>query len=64
MFQLIYHSLAKPGLTLSEIDAILAKASAFNTKNNITGCLLYHNHEFIQILEGEMDHIESLYVNI
>jgi len=53
MYELTYCSLAKPGITPEDIAAILKSAGKNNIQNNITGCLLYYNHEFLQVLEGE-----------
>jgi hypothetical protein len=64
MFELIYCSAAKDGLTSTDISDILKIARDFNKKNNITGCLLYHNNEFIQILEGDKKIVQELYSKI
>jgi hypothetical protein len=32
---------------------MLKTSRKFNSQNNITGCLLFDNNEFMQILEGE-----------
>jgi hypothetical protein len=53
LYELTYCSLAKPSITADDILAILKSAERNNKKNKITGCLLYYNHEFLQILEGE-----------
>jgi hypothetical protein len=53
VYELTYCSLAKPSITPDEILAILKSAGKNNKKNKITGCLLYYNHEFLQVLEGE-----------
>ena len=64
MFELVYHSMAKPGLSRDDITKILNKARAFNSINNISGCLLYHNNEFLQILEGEKEVVKDLFSSI
>jgi Sensors of blue-light using FAD len=64
MFELIYISKAKPNLSDDDINNILETSREFNLKHGITGCLLYHNHEFIQILEGQKKVIKDLYTNI
>jgi hypothetical protein len=60
MYELIYCSIANQNLKEEDILGILEKARDFNTKNDITGCLLLHNNEFIQILEGDKKIIEEL----
>ena len=64
MFELIYHSVANENLQESDITDILNVARNFNSQNDITGCLLYHNERFIQILEGAEEVIRQLYASI
>lgn len=64
MFELIYCSSAHKNLSSNDILDILNTAQEFNLKNGITGCLLYHNNEFIQILEGDENIVKKLYSNI
>ncbi len=64
MYELIYCSLASRDLSANDIADILNTARDYNSKNNITGCLLYHNNEFIQILEGNKKVIKDLYTKI
>jgi hypothetical protein len=64
MIQLTYTSMAAPLLVTSDIKKIMEIAEKFNSKNKITGCLLYYKHRFIQILEGEEEIIEELYTKI
>ncbi|MGS2726623.1 BLUF domain-containing protein [Psychroserpens sp. BH13MA-6] len=63
-YSVVYHSKAKEDFTLSKIDMMLIKAKRFNKNNNITGCIIYHDHEFIQIIEGEKQIISELYHSI
>ena len=62
--QLIYHSIAVESLTAQDIQDILQTARSFNTDHQITGCLLFHNREFLQILEGEKKAVHQLYDKI
>lgn len=64
MFELIYRSTAKEDINSTDIDNILKIAREFNSKHEITGCLLFHNNEFIQILEGEKKLVQDLFKNI
>jgi hypothetical protein len=64
MYQLIYCSIARPGLEPTDIKAILNTSRNFNAANNITGCLLYYNDEFIQILEGTKTIVKKLFEKI
>jgi Sensors of blue-light using FAD len=64
IYELIYYSVASPSLNSNDISNILEVSKENNSKNNITGCMLYHNDAFIQILEGNQDVIETLYSKI
>ncbi|MBL0358202.1 MAG: BLUF domain-containing protein [Chitinophagaceae bacterium] len=64
MFQLIYCSIARPGLEEADIKNIISISRAYNAAHDITGCLLYYDKEFIQILEGDQQLVKSLYEKI
>jgi len=64
LHHLIYHSHVSPYLALKDLRSILDSALAFNEGNNITGCLLKHENEFLQILEGEEFILNHLFEKI
>ena len=64
MFSLVYRSVAKPEFHLELIQEMLAKAKENNNKLGITGCLLYHQGEFIQYLEGNQYRVLTLFDKI
>jgi len=64
LYELIYHSLSGNDHQSESISAILNKSRAFNENNNITGCLLCYQSEFLQILEGEKNTLLALYEKI
>ncbi|WP_310556686.1 BLUF domain-containing protein [Flavobacterium sp.] len=64
MYEIIYRSVAKPNISADDIAKILETARNFNSENEITGCLLFHNNEFIQIIEGEKSTLLNLYESI
>ncbi len=64
MHSLVYRSVAIDSFELSEIYKMLSDARAFNARHNITGCLLYHDHKFLQFLEGEEKEIQRLFQRI
>ena len=64
MIELVYYSEASPNLTSEDISDILETARDFNSKNSITGCLLYHNSEFLQVLEGKKKIVLDLFTSI
>ncbi len=47
-----------------DFEDILEVAQKFNGENNITGCLLFHNQEFLQILEGDKQVVLFLFERI
>lgn len=64
LINLIYHSLAVDHITEQDIRDILEEARTFNLEHNITGLLLFHDGEFIQILEGDDEDVKDIYVKI
>ncbi|MBI3230875.1 MAG: EAL domain-containing protein [Burkholderiales bacterium] len=60
LYFLIYISQAKQALTEEELLALQGKASAHNRQFGVTGCLLYQDEYFLQMLEGNKDTIQSL----
>jgi len=64
MYQLNYHSISSPGLVLEDLDQILEEAMTENSLRNITGCLIYHNNRFVQILEGQKKDVLQVYRKI
>ncbi|MBF8150710.1 BLUF domain-containing protein [Winogradskyella sp. F6397] len=64
MYQLNYHSKSIPGLTSKNLENILNEATSTNGERNITGCLIYHNESFVQILEGEKKDVLEVYNKI
>jgi hypothetical protein len=64
MFCLVYKSKAISNLSLTQIELLLEKARLFNSANNISGCLLYYEGEFIQYLEGNQIKVLKLFDKI
>ncbi len=64
MYQLNYHSVSSPGLGPEDLDQILVEAIAENSSRNISGCLIYHNSRFVQILEGKKKDVLKVYRKI
>ncbi|MCM5662797.1 BLUF domain-containing protein [Galbibacter mesophilus] len=63
-FELCYYSTASKNLKHDDFRDILHEANKFNEKHSITGCLIYHEGYFMQLLEGNKDHVESIYQQI
>lgn len=64
MIELVYYSISNNEINTNVINNILNTSRNYNKKNNITGCLLYHDKIFLQILEGEKDEVLKLYEKI
>lgn len=64
LYELIYYSKAVLNIEDYDIESILETAREFNAKHHITGCLLFHNNQFLQILEGDFDRNNTLYKSI
>lgn len=59
-FELSYTSKAYKGLEKSDLIDILEVSKKNNAELNITGCLIYHRGQFLQILEGPKNDVELL----
>ena len=64
MFSLVYKSVATLLLNSDELKTIHHEASIANKKKDITGCLLHHNGNFVQLLEGSKEDVLNLYEKI
>ena len=64
LFEISYRSTAVDDLTSSNVDSIITQAIKENAKHDVTGCLIYHNRAFFQIIEGSRSDILRLYRNI
>ena len=64
MYSLIYRSVAKDSFDKPLIYKMLSEARDFNADHGITGCLLYHKGQFIQLLEGDEVEVISLFNRI
>ncbi len=62
LVELLYCSVSvAPDLTNADLDRILVSARRRNLTQDITGMMIYHRGEFVQILEGEKKSIENVY---
>ena len=60
LYHLTYRSIAIPEITIEQIEEILETARNFNSKNDLSGCLVFSRGYFIQLLEGSKDTIKEL----
>jgi hypothetical protein len=58
-FHLLYYSKATSIMTQEDLSKILATAKRENSKNGVTGFLVYRDHFFLQLLEGDEDRVRK-----
>lgn len=64
VYQLSYQSKAPTSFEAKDLDSILGSAVQNNERANISGCLVFYNNCFVQILEGSKKNVISLYNKI
>lgn len=64
MHQIIYMSRATHPMSDDELETLLRKASLNNEQRGITGALVYGDGQFMQIMEGEKDALDTLYATV
>lgn len=64
MFRLLYVSSAVRSFSKSDLADLLATSRANNSKQGITGLLLYKDGDFLQVLEGNETQVKKLYEKI
>jgi len=64
LHHIIYQSTATQPFADDDLRALLADARRFNAAQHITGVLLYHDGQFLQVLEGNEAALQSLYAAI
>jgi hypothetical protein len=64
VFQLIYQSRASTSPDEADHQRMLASARIYNTLHGITGLLVYDNHRYVQVLEGDEPQVRALFARI
>ena len=64
LYNLCYVSSAKNNLPKSELEDLFRVNKRNNTELDISGILVYNNGNFLQILEGDEQKINKLFVKI
>lgn len=64
LYYLVYTSHESYPLTRRDLRDIMDQAEAFNQQRQITGMLVYRAGPFLQVLEGQQNHIAQLYDSI
>ncbi|PLP60794.1 hypothetical protein CYK37_00290 [Mesorhizobium loti] len=64
LIRLTYVSTLHPEISLTDLDALVAKAAVFNQDRDITGVLAVDHNRVCQILEGPRRQVEQLFGSI
>jgi Sensors of blue-light using FAD len=64
IFQLTYVSTAAIEFGAGDLIKLLIEARDSNHEHHITGILIYENERFLQVLEGDINEVKTLYQNI
>jgi hypothetical protein len=64
MIQLVYVSNAVRLMAQPDLTVLLEESRIANTRQGITGMLLYKDRSFLQVLEGEADDVHETYARI
>jgi len=59
-YRIIYSSVSSTPMQLDELEDLLEQAQGNNSRNGITGALVYVDGFFLQVLEGEKDSVQEL----
>lgn len=60
LYEIMSCSVAAEDITRDDILEIYQNSKKYNAEHDITGCLLYYNHNFLQVLEGPRENLEIL----
>jgi hypothetical protein len=64
IFQLTYVSTAAIEFGAGDLIKLLIEARDFNRDHHITGILIFENERFLQVLEGDINEVKTLYQHI
>lgn len=64
LHHLIYQSTATQPFSDDDLRSLLAEARKHNTTHDVSGILLYHDGQFLQVLEGTEGMLRQLYEKI
>lgn len=64
MLSLVYVSYATTPFSEADLEALLQKSRSNNTRDGISGMLLYRDGDFLQVLEGPEESVRAAYTRI
>ncbi|MEN9896871.1 MAG: hypothetical protein RLZZ66_520 [Pseudomonadota bacterium] len=63
IYQIVYASKAIKTFSENDLIDILITSRKYNKQAHLTGALIYHNHCFMQTLEGEQSAVDAMFYN-
>jgi len=63
-YELVYNAQADPNVDEKDILDVQRNYKKFNTTKDITGCLIFYNHQIEGILDGEEEKVRKLFDEI
>ena len=64
LYEIIYISQSSQDLSSEDLARLLDQARSHNAAQGITGMMVYHRRQFMQLLEGEQGVVQALYERI
>lgn len=64
LYELVYMSRATKMMGTHDLLELLKESRKANEKYHVTGMLLYKDMSFLQLIEGEKEDLEDLYLNL
>lgn len=61
MYRIVYVSQAVRPMTEGDLEDVLARARETNERTGVTGLLVYAHPSFLQVLEGDVEAVETAY---
>ncbi len=63
-YEIVYTSTAVKDMTSAELDELLRQSRNYNAAHSISGCLIYGDRQFLQLIEGPEIAVKALYAKI
>jgi len=64
LYEILYSSVSSRHLSREELQELSEQAQKNNRNIGVTGCLVYHSREFIQLLEGDATAVKQMFETI
>lgn len=64
LYEIVYQSFSIEDYSIVELNELMVLSRVSNKAIGVTGCLIYHERTFIQVLEGQQNIVKQLYSKI